>query len=248
MPGLETVDRVVAPQECVAITLFNVVVGELTDRMPLIKFRKVRNDRSRQHRQVACAADMAFGRQAGGIAEIAGMHAESRCVLIHHFGKYAFSSGNVLGKRDARVVAGLNDHAEQQVVHGYLTTHFYEHSGARGSPGDLADSHFIVETDGSPLQGTENDVRRHYLRQTSRRELHVRIHRCNFTTRCAVDDQVTLGPDDGWGRDRQGRGSASIGCTDNDYEQERKIVAWGHNASAGQRGSARIVRGYSVIR
>ena len=50
-------------------------------------------------------------------SEVTRMHAELRGMLVHHLRKYAFAAGDVFGQCDTRVIAGLHDHAEQQILH-----------------------------------------------------------------------------------------------------------------------------------
>ena len=59
---------------------------------------------------------MTLGRQAGGVDEVAREHAQLLRVLVHHLREDALGTSDVLGQRDARVVAGLHDHPHQQIL------------------------------------------------------------------------------------------------------------------------------------
>ena len=57
-----------------------------------------------------------FG-QAGGIAEACTGEPEALSFAIHHFDESGFCARDGFGQGDAGIVAGLRDHAVQQIIH-----------------------------------------------------------------------------------------------------------------------------------
>ena len=79
--------------------------------MPFIVVREFIYDCTRQGREIARRRHMIFGRQSCRVAKVTGVHAQCRCVLVHHFRKHTFGAGDVLCQRYACIVSGLHDHA-----------------------------------------------------------------------------------------------------------------------------------------
>ena len=128
MPGLQSVDRVVAPQQGVSIALLDVVVGEFLYRVPFIVLRKFLDHGARQRCEIARCGDVVFGRQARRIAKMTGVHTQRRGMLIHHFGKHAFAAPDVFGQCNACVIARLHDHAHDKIFDRYSRADFDEHA------------------------------------------------------------------------------------------------------------------------
>ena len=84
-----------------------------------------------------------------GQAELAG-------ALGHEVGgKDALVAGHAFGKRDAGIIAALDDRAVQEIVHRYLAVEDGEHRRAARrratlAPGVLADPVFVSEFDRCP--------------------------------------------------------------------------------------------------
>ncbi len=96
-------------------------------------------------------------------------HAELRGILIHQRRERLFGTCRVLGKRDRRIVAGLDDHAVEQILELHLAVDREETRrtvGARAAtaPGVLADEHVVIEFDLAGRELGGDDVRGHHLR------------------------------------------------------------------------------------
>ena len=70
-------------------------------------------------------------------------------------------TGQMFGQRDARIVAGLHDHAAQQIFQTDLLADFDEHARAFGLPGLLAHVDHVIQGDIALLELVEDDVGRH---------------------------------------------------------------------------------------
>ncbi|MNO73923.1 hypothetical protein D3C76_649010 [compost metagenome] len=123
------------------------------------------NDRPRQQRHVVCRRVVLRVRQTRGIHEMAVGHAQVFGRLVHQVGECIFAAGNMLGDRDAGVVAGLDDDAVQQIVEADLGADLDEHARTTGTPGVFADRYRIVLTDLAATDFQGRDVGRHQLGQ-----------------------------------------------------------------------------------
>ena len=73
--------------------------------------------------------------QAGGIAEMAGFHAQPLGLAVHHLREDFFAAGHAFGQRHTGIVAGLDDHALDQVFNLHLRIDADKHFRALGAPG-----------------------------------------------------------------------------------------------------------------
>src|SRR5471032_1008044 len=130
---------------------------------------------TREDAQLArCHLRVGIG-QAIGITEHRFGEADLARALSHLIGEISFIAGNPFGQHDAGIVAGLDDHAVQQVVDGNLAVDRREHGGAvRGraalAPGILADGVFVGELDAAFLDFVEHVFGGHQLGETGRED------------------------------------------------------------------------------
>ncbi|MNC35961.1 hypothetical protein D3C75_844610 [compost metagenome] len=109
-------------------------------------------------------------RQTGGVHEVAVGHAQAGGGGVHQVGEGVLAAGDVLGHRDAGVVAGLDDDAVQQVAQGHLGADLDEHPRAAGAPGVLADGDQVLLADLALADLQGGDVGGHQLGQAGRRQ------------------------------------------------------------------------------
>jgi len=83
--------------------------------------------------------------------------------VFHHLHEGGLGARDVLGERHRGVVAGLHDHALDEVLDRHLLAHSTNIREPSCFPGVLADGHHVVELDASFLEGAEHAVGRHDL-------------------------------------------------------------------------------------
>ena len=137
-------------------------------------------------------------RQAGGVHEVRVLHAELLGGLVHHVGEGVFTTGDVFGQGDAGVVAGLDDDAVQQVIHGHLAVDRQEHGGttgrrATGTPGVLADGHQVLLADLALANFQGGDVGGHQLGQAGRRQALIAVVLHQHLAAGAIHQHIGLG-------------------------------------------------------
>ncbi len=94
--------------------------------------------------------------QAGRVDEVTALEAHFLGRAVHQRGKGFLAAGQVLGQRHGGVVAGLHDHALQQVFHRDLLADLDEHARARGAPGLFADGDHVGQLDMAGFQFVED--------------------------------------------------------------------------------------------
>ena len=114
--GLDAVDGRIAPQQRVAVVLRDAVPLEVLDRVDLVFVGIIADQRTRQQRDIARGGVVIRIRQAARIDVMRAGHAELSGVLVHQLSERFFGTGRVLGERDRRVVARLDDHAVEQIL------------------------------------------------------------------------------------------------------------------------------------
>jgi hypothetical protein len=85
-------------------------------------------------------------------------------------GERFLGAGDQLGERDAGVVAGLDDHPADQLVHRDGLARIDEHARAGRAPCTLRHGYLLIERDLFFLERHEYHVRAHQLRQRRRLE------------------------------------------------------------------------------
>ena len=113
--------------------------------------------------------------QAVGIGEHRFGEADFARALSHLIGEIGFIAGQPFGQHDAGIVAGLDDHAVQQIVDGNLAVDRREHGGAvRGraalAPGILAHGVFVGELDAAFFKLVEHVFGGHQLGEAGRED------------------------------------------------------------------------------
>src|SRR5690606_3862267 len=96
---------------------------------------------------------------------------------------------------NARVIAGLDDHSHDQILHRDPLADFDEHPGTRRTPRFLADGHFVFEHYLSLVERLEYGIRAHDLREACRGQLYVGVVRGKYITGIAVDKHVAFRAD-----------------------------------------------------
>ena len=114
-------------------------------------------------------------RQAGGVDEPRRGHAERLGLGVHHVGEAVLVAADVFGHGNARVVAGLDDDAAQQVFELHRRALAHEHLGAAGAPRLDADRHVVRQVDAPGGDFAGGDVAGHDLRQARRRQRQVAV-------------------------------------------------------------------------
>ncbi|MNT58165.1 hypothetical protein D3C72_1955850 [compost metagenome] len=127
-------------------------------------------------------------------------HAQVSHGLVHHVGEGVFAAGDVLGERDAGVVARLDDDAVQQVADSDLRTHLDEHPRTTGAPGVFADGHRVVFTDLATTDFQGRNVRGHQLGQAGRWQTLVTIVLDQHVAAAGIHEHVGLGGQLRWRR------------------------------------------------
>ena len=178
MAGLDAVDAGIAPQQRVAIVLLDAVPLEILDRGDRVVLGEVVDQRARQQRDVVRGRVVIRDRVAGGVLEVGVDHAELLGVGIHQPGERLLGTGGVFGQRDRGIVAGLDDHAVQQILQRYLAVELEEAGGAVGAgaaaaPGVLADGDRIGHVDLAVGDLGRDDVVGHDL--GDRRRFHAQV-------------------------------------------------------------------------
>ena len=120
----------------------------------------------------------ALVRQTGRIGKMRARQPEFGSALVHDAGKGVLGAANPFGKRDAGVVAGLDDHRFQQVLDPDLGVELGEHGrptrgGAAVAPGMFGDEELVIHRQAAVLQLGKDDLDRHQLGHG--RRLHRRV-------------------------------------------------------------------------
>ena len=174
MAGLEPVGGALLHQG-VAILLFDVVVFECFFRVVLVVFGEVADQPPGHDGDVARAHLVARVGPAGGVEEFGVLQAKLMRLLVHQLDELLLGTGDSLGQHDAGVVAGIHDHAANQVLHLHRGVDPHEHLGAAHAPGLLADRQFLVELQAAGLEHAVDDVGGHQLGHRGRRHGHVGV-------------------------------------------------------------------------
>ena len=90
-------------------------------------------------------------------------------LLVHQLDKGFLAPGEAFGEDEAGIVAGLDDHAFQQIVDFDAPADRHEHFRSLQPPGPLADRQFVVELGAPLLQHVEDDIGGHDLAHRGRR-------------------------------------------------------------------------------
>jgi hypothetical protein len=145
-------------------------------------------------------------------------HAELGRVFVHQVRERVLGTGDVFGQRDRRVVAGLDDHAVEQVLERHLRVHLQERgravgAGAALAPGMFADQHRVFEPDLAGGEFRRNDVAGHHLGDRGRLHAFVGIVLREDLAGGVIHQHPALGVERRWRRrghvERPGCGARS---------------------------------------
>ena len=96
-------------------------------------------------------------------------------LLVHLLDKGRLAAGQAFGQHDAGVVAGLDDHAADQIGNLDAAAERHEHFRPAGAPGPFADRQFVIELGAALLQIVEDHIGRHQLRHRRGRNAFVGV-------------------------------------------------------------------------
>ncbi|MOA20186.1 hypothetical protein D3C78_1406160 [compost metagenome] len=158
------------------------------------------DDRASQYGHVVSRRVVLRVRQTGRVHEVAVGHAQVANGFVHHVGERVFAAGDVLGERNAGVVARLDDDAVQQVADSHLRADLDEHPRTAGTPGVFADGHRIVFADLATTDFQSRDVRGHQLGQAGRRQTLVTVVLDQHVAAAGIHEHIGLGGQLWWRR------------------------------------------------
>ena len=167
--GLEPVNRVVSPQQPVAVELPNFRKGVLRHRVVLQGSREVSQIVDGKQRHVMGCGDLSPTRQSVRIVKVAACHAQPGRRFVHHLDEALFAAGKVLGNRHARVVSRHHRDALDQFLKGHSFSLPHEHFGAAGSPGFLTDENLVRKGRLTIFNEVEYHVQSKHLGKRGRR-------------------------------------------------------------------------------
>ena len=89
------------------------------------------------------------------------LDAELARLLVHDRGEYRLGTGDMFGERNARIVAGLHDHAFKQIFNRDLAVQNHEHFGPFHFPCLFRHRAHRIQFDLAAFQGIEHHVDGH---------------------------------------------------------------------------------------
>jgi hypothetical protein len=126
------------PLKVISFSANQVLLGE-----PGVVLRELADQRGGDRRDVTCRGQVLRVGQAGAVDEVAPGHAEPSRVAVHQRREGRLVAGDVLGQRDAGIVAGLDDHPLEQRLDVDLLADLDEHPRALHAPRLLADGDLV---------------------------------------------------------------------------------------------------------
>ena len=155
----------------------------------------VADQRARKRREITHRAVVLRVGQPVRVHEVRAEHAERFRFLVHQVDERVFAAAYVLGHRYCRIVAGLNDHAAQQILEFHRRAFADEHRrlllfGCRVFPRIHADRHVVGEMDAARLDFARGDVAGHDLRQARRRHALIDVLLGEHVAGVVVDEDV----------------------------------------------------------
>jgi hypothetical protein len=161
-----------------------------------IEVGEARDQRPRQNGHVARRRDLSRVWQAGGVAERRRGHAELACLLRHHRSELALCPAEGLGDDDRHVVGGMDDQRQDGLLHRDLLSLGEAKVRGRLLGGMGGDGQLIIELELLGLDGLEQQVERHHLRERRRIGAGLGVG--------LVENRAAVGIDDDRGRGRLG--------------------------------------------
>ena len=204
--------------------LGDAVVGEFLLGVEVIVFREVADDRPRQNRQVVGGGVVVLRRPAGGVHEVGVVHAQFAGLVVHQIGEGFLGAGHVLGQGDAGVIAGLNHHPFQQILHRYPGAFLNEHTRTAHAPRFNADRHHLLFGDIAGGDLLLHQIGGHHLGETGRRQLLIGVVFDDHLAAFGVHQQIAARVHVGGARDQAVGGAqrrqGEQGNTDEHPEQQ----------------------------
>ncbi|MNE25603.1 hypothetical protein D3C80_1189360 [compost metagenome] len=163
--------QVGAPQQTVAVNLADLVEGELFFFMQRIFIRHVADQCLTQQRHITCGTVLPFRIQPVHRQEVGILQAQRFGVVVHQADKRILATRDIIGQRDAGVVARLNDDAFVELHHWHLVARLDKHQrGATqrrvtGCPGIFTYGDHVFRLDLAGLDRLANHVAGHDLGQ-----------------------------------------------------------------------------------
>ena len=109
---------------------------------------------------------------------------------VHQRGEGTLAASDVFGQGHAGVVAGLDDHALEQILHADPLANFDKHARAPGAPGLFAHEHLVLELDIALGDLPQHRVGGHDLGQAGGFQAGIRIGLGQHPAAVHVDQQV----------------------------------------------------------
>ena len=159
-------------------------------------------------------AEVARGRGVAGLGQALGvtvagrLHAQRLRLVVHQLDEPLDRAADTFSQRHRGVVAGLHDHALDQIVDWHRHLRVDEHGGAADFPGPHADRQALLEVDLFRLQRIEYEVLRHQLGQRRRFHRSVDVARRQHLVGSDIEQQIAAGCDFGRLRRLRRRGKA----------------------------------------
>ncbi len=122
---------------------------------------------------------------------------------IHQIGKGRLAAGDMLRKRNAGIVAGLDDHALEQILQRHPLADFDKHLGTAGAPSLLADQDLIRQGKIAFRKLAKDNIGGHDFGQAGGFEALIGIGLAEHLTAVVLDQQIPLGRQGRWIGDRK---------------------------------------------
>ena len=233
MARLQTVDAGILPQQAIAVELANVVPGEFLLLVVLVGHRVVADDSPGQSGYVAGGRVVLLVRPAGGIAELGIAHPQLPGLMIHVADEGILGPGHILGQGHRGIIAGLDDHALDQVFHSDLVANLDKHLRALHLPGLLADGNLVVEANVTVSQRLVHQVGRHQLGDAGRLHAHVGILLRQHLATLVVHQDIALDRQIGRLGDRPWRRGLQQARQQHQGQDDQGVKVFQHGYSTG---------------
>ena len=139
------------------------------------------------------------------------VHAQPARFARHHLAKHLFAAGNRLGQRHAGVVAGLHDHAANQIRHRHRGFRIQKHPRTLGFPALGRHQQGLLQAQAFFAQRLEGEVGGHQLGQRGRVHPQIRVAHGNRQLAVEIIQKIRLAGNLGRRRHKAGRGGGGRG-------------------------------------
>ena len=189
MARLNAVYRVITGQQRIAVLLRYSIPGKFRNGVETVVLGLLLNDRTCDFTNIVSRTEVVRMRKPGRINEMSVLQTHLHSCLIHQVRESRFTPGNMLGKGDCRIISGLDDQPQQQVLDPDAITRFDKHPGSYCFPCPLADSDLFIQPKDAPLDLLKYHVSCHQLTQTCGLNPFVFILRGNDCSRSRIHEQ-----------------------------------------------------------